>query len=158
MFPLQSKLLCKYSLYLIKRMPWAPLKVVSPLLVLRLSSSHLPAVLLDPAHNKGLNIGHPPPSPSQQRHPGELCGTGNEFRLIIIISPSPGGSRTSPALRGDPSTLNSLPATLTHLRFSSWETGKTPQMPFDFLFYSSISDVILRLASSKSSPRRLALD
>lgn len=41
----------------------APLKwkVISPLLVLRLPSSHLPAVLLDPAHNKGLNIGHPHP-------------------------------------------------------------------------------------------------
>lgn len=40
-------------------------KAISPLLVLRHSSSHLPAVLLDPAHNKGLNIGHPPHPPNR---------------------------------------------------------------------------------------------
>lgn len=90
----------------------------------------------------------PPSPPPQQRHPGELCGTGNEFHLIII-SRAPAGSlacsRTSPALRGDPSTLNSLPAKLTHLHFSFWETVTTPQMPFSY--------IQVFMTSSRASPQ-----
>lgn len=89
-------------------------QVRSHLLPLQLLPSHLPAVLLYPANNKALNLGHSRPP----RHPGELCGAGNEFCRIIISGAPFFCSRLSSSLRGD-LTIHSLVDKLTPFKTRS---------------------------------------
>lgn len=108
-----------------------------------------------PTNNKGLNLGRPTPlpTPSMPRHPGELYGTGNEFRLIIN-SRAPAGSfcsLLSSALHGDPTTSNPLPAKLT--LFETQLVGNcanTHAANAFFLSYIHKYCIIVHLALSKS--------